>query len=136
MTTEQRPALVHNPLGIGGVRIPNRVARTAHFTGYAFGAPNEVGTDYHLARGGVGLTFLEAAAVHPSSILGLTAFDDGVIAATSELMARIEPTGMKVFQQFFHGGNHYAPPGGLPTQGCDRVPERGRRLPRRALLHR
>ena len=66
--------LVYEPLKIRGCVIPNRVSRSAHATGLSnFGAMSDRLIDYHVARakGGVGLTILEAAAVHRSSVLSL-----------------------------------------------------------------
>ena len=57
--------LVYEPLKIRGCVIPNRVSRSAHATGLSnFGVMSDRLIDYHVARakGGVGLTILEAAA--------------------------------------------------------------------------
>jgi 2,4-dienoyl-CoA reductase-like NADH-dependent reductase (Old Yellow Enzyme family)/thioredoxin reductase len=100
---------IFEPIRIRNVEIPNRVARTAH--GTALSSPRELlgGEDfiaYHVARarGGVGLSILEAMAVHPSSG-ALTASDDRVVDRYRALMREIRPHGMRVFQQLFHQGH-------------------------------
>ncbi len=63
---------VFEPIKIRNTEIPNRIVAAAHGTG--FSSPRELigGEDFiahhlALARGGVGLTVLEATAAHPSS---------------------------------------------------------------------
>jgi len=111
---------VFEPLQIGPVEIPNRVARTGHLTKFAMGLVSEDLIAYHEARAksGVGLTVLEACAVHPSSVLGMTSFDDSVIPGYRRLMDAVRPHGMRVFQQLWHGGHVYNPPGGGPPRGA------------------
>lgn len=113
---------VFESLRIGPVVIPNRVARTGHLTKFALGSINDDLIAYHAARAtsGVGLTVLEACAVHPSSVLGMTGFDDSVIPGYRRLMDAVRPHGMRVFQQLLHGAHVYnasdgAPPGALPS---------------------
>src|SRR5207247_1350254 len=96
----------------------NRIVRSAH--GTALGSPPSLvgGEDfiqYHVARakGGVGLSILEAAAVHPSSGGLASCLDDGVIERYREFMGAIRPHGMRVFQQLFHGGSIYPAFGGV-----------------------
>ncbi|MCU1658612.1 MAG: hypothetical protein JWO57_3268 [Pseudonocardiales bacterium] len=115
---------VFEPIDIRGVRIPNRVVRTAHLTKMGIGQVSDDLIDYHLARarGGVGLSIIEATAVHPSSVLGLVGYDDSVIPSYQKLMAALRPHGMKVFQQLWHGGHVYPPPGGLPMRGASALP--------------
>jgi 2,4-dienoyl-CoA reductase-like NADH-dependent reductase (Old Yellow Enzyme family) len=126
---------VYEPLTINGVEIPNRIGRSAHGTGLSRGAPlSDALIDYHLARakGGVGLTILEAAAPHPTSVISLNATDDRLVPGYRKLMAAVRPYGMRVFQQIFHGGNlmpqsgdRYQPPWGvsaLPHPANGHVP--------------
>jgi 2,4-dienoyl-CoA reductase-like NADH-dependent reductase (Old Yellow Enzyme family) len=106
-----------SPITIAGVQIPNRITRTAHATMLAFNQP--VSDDliaYHLerAKGGVGLTILEAASVHRSSALALTNRDDSVIPHYEKLVRAIAPTGMRLFQQLWHGGHIYPDADGGP----------------------
>ena len=116
---------VFEPISIGSVHVPNRVVRTAHAT--SFGDGGKVGDDlinYHVARarGGVGLSFLEATAVHPSSVLGLIGYDDSVIPGYQRLMAAVRPYGMRMFQQLWHAGHIYAAPDGQPIRGVSPLP--------------
>jgi 2,4-dienoyl-CoA reductase-like NADH-dependent reductase (Old Yellow Enzyme family) len=114
-----------SPLRIGGVEIRNRVARTAHATMMArAGTITDELIAYHLARaqGGVGLTILEAAGVHPSSILSLANLDDTIVPGYRALAAAIAPTGMRVFQQLWHGGHIYNQPDGSPPLAPGDVP--------------
>lgn len=115
--------LVYEPLRIKGVELPNRISRSAHGTNLTnYGAITDRLIDYHVARakGGVGLTILEAATVHPSSVLSLANLDDTVIDGYKRLTSAIRPYGMKVFQQIWHGGHVYpvldqSPPWGVST---------------------
>lgn len=114
-----------SPLRVGGVELKNRVARTAHATMMSrAGKITDELIAYHLARaeGGVGLTVLEAAGVHPSSILSLANLDDSVIHGYRALAAAVAPTGMRVFQQLWHGGHIYPQPDGSPPLAPGDVP--------------
>ncbi len=90
------------PLKVGGCTIPNRIVRSAHGTGL-------LGEDliaYHeaRARGGVGMSTLQATGVHPNSGMGIPLWDDSCIAYYQEMMERIRPHGMKLLQQIYHVG--------------------------------
>lgn len=101
---------VFEPIKIGSCEIPNRIVRTAHGTHYCSNTITDDFIAYHVARakGGCGLSILETASVHPSSVLTLLNFDDRIIPEYRKLMDAIRPHGMKVFQQLHHGG-HNAP---------------------------
>jgi 2,4-dienoyl-CoA reductase-like NADH-dependent reductase (Old Yellow Enzyme family) len=117
--------LVYEPLKIRGCVIPNRVSRSAHATGLSnFGVMSDRLIEYHLARakGGVGLTILEAAAVHRSSVQSLANWDDSAIEGYQRLMAAIKPHGMRVFQQLVHTGHMYPLYDKLPPWGVSTVP--------------
>jgi 2,4-dienoyl-CoA reductase-like NADH-dependent reductase (Old Yellow Enzyme family) len=116
--------LVYEPITIGNVVVPNRVVRTAHLTRFSTGIVSDDLIAYHVARarGGVGLTILEATAVDPQSVLAMIAFDDAATAGYARLMDAVEPHGMRVFVQLWHGGHHYSQPGGRPPRGVSRVP--------------
>ncbi|KXU96133.1 NADH-flavin oxidoreductase/NADH oxidase [Caballeronia megalochromosomata] len=108
---------VFSPIKIGAVEIPNRIVRTAHATAFSRGYVNDDLIAYHLerAKGGAGLSIIEGASVHPSSTFALSIRDDGAIAPMRRLVDAVAPTGMKLFQQLWHGG--YTDPsasGGLP----------------------
>jgi 2,4-dienoyl-CoA reductase-like NADH-dependent reductase (Old Yellow Enzyme family) len=114
-----------SPIRIGGLEIKNRVARTAHATMMARGgAVTDDLIAYHLARaeGGVGLTILEAAGVHPSSVLSLANLDDTVVDGYRRLVSAIAPTGMRLFQQLWHGGHIYMQPDGSPPWAPSTIP--------------
>jgi 2,4-dienoyl-CoA reductase-like NADH-dependent reductase (Old Yellow Enzyme family)/thioredoxin reductase len=102
--------MVFEPIRIGAVEIPNRVARTAHSSGMGTTRITDELIAYHEARakGGCGLSILEACSIHRSSALTpLSLYSDTIVEDYRKLMDRIRPHGMKVFQQLWHGGNLY-----------------------------
>ncbi|WP_340314577.1 oxidoreductase [Rhizorhabdus argentea] len=118
---------VFSPLKIGSVEVPNRIVRPAHVTMLATREP--VTDDliaYHLerARGGVGLSILEACSAHPSWYMSLINWDDSVIPHYRKLANAIAPTGMKLFQQFSHPGHIFTPADGSPPWAPSAVPAR------------
>ena len=116
---------VYEPLNIRGCEIPNRISRSAHATGLShYGAISDRLIDYHVARakGGVGLTILEGASIHPSSAASLSNYDDSVIDGYRRLMAAIKPHGMRIFQQLVHTGHSYPIFTQLPPWGVSTVP--------------
>jgi 2,4-dienoyl-CoA reductase-like NADH-dependent reductase (Old Yellow Enzyme family) len=115
---------IFNPIDIGAVTIPNRVARTGHGTGLGGGTISDTLIDYHVARarGGVGLTIIEAMAVGSSAYPFLAAGADGVVAGYQKLMAAVRPYGMRVFQQLGHLGNEIPQAdGGPPWSSSDSI---------------
>ena len=116
---------VYEPLTIRGCEIPNRIGRSAHATGLChYGTITDRWIDYHLARakGGVGLTILEGAGVHPSSASSLYSYDDSIIDGYRKLMAAMKPHGMKIFQQLVHTGHMYPLFTGEPPWSVSAVP--------------
>ena len=110
------------PISIAGVQIPNRVVRTAHGTHFGNGGIVPSLIDYHVerARGGVGLTILEIAGVHPTCPSSICNFDDSIIEGYARLMEAIRPHGMRVFQQLWHAGHNGVPMDGSPPwSSCD-----------------
>ncbi len=105
---------VLSPVTINGVVVKNRVVRTAHGTSMGYGDLSDDLIGYHAARarGGVGLSILEAASVHWSGPMTLHAWNDNIISRYRQLMAAVAPTGMKVFAQLNHMGLY----GGAPWQ--------------------
>jgi 2,4-dienoyl-CoA reductase-like NADH-dependent reductase (Old Yellow Enzyme family) len=102
--------MVFEPIRIGAVELPNRIVRTAHSSGMGTSRITDDLIAYHEARakGGCGLSILEACSVHPSSFLTpLALFNDTIVEDYEHLMARIRPHAMKVLQQLWHGGNLY-----------------------------
>jgi 2,4-dienoyl-CoA reductase-like NADH-dependent reductase (Old Yellow Enzyme family) len=115
---------VFEPIRIGAVEIPNRIVRAAHGTHLARHAFDEDSIAYHLARakGGCGLTIIEAASVHPSSENTLFNVDDRVIPGFEAMMKAVRPYGMKVFEQLFHGGHQTFGEGPRPPWSASTVP--------------
>jgi len=107
---------VMTPIDIGPVTVPNRVVRTGHGTGLGGGTMSDILVDYHVARarGGVGLTILEAIAVHSSAYPFLIAGSRGLVEGYQKLVARVRPYGMRVFQQIGHLGNEIPQADGSP----------------------
>lgn len=117
--------ILQEPVQIAGCRVPNRIVRTAHATGFARGEISPRLVAYHAARarGGVGLSFIEIAAVHPTTPSGVIAFHDGVIGGYRALADACRPHGMRLFQQLWHGGSNAVPLDGGPSWGPSTVPE-------------
>ncbi|WP_370326577.1 FAD-dependent oxidoreductase [Euzebya sp.] len=106
--------LALSPIRVGPVTVRNRIVRTAHATGsLAREGDDDAFIAYHAARaaGGVGLTILEVASVHPSSPAFLRAWHDGIVDRYRRLVDAVAPSGMAVFQQLWHGGHQVAPGG-------------------------
>jgi len=95
------------PIDVGPITIPNRIVRTAHGTMLT----GERLIAYHEARaaGGVGMSTLEATGVHANAPSVTPLYSDDVIPIYRELMARIRPHGMKMFQQIYHPGSATRP---------------------------
>ena len=115
---------VFAPLAVNGARLKNRIARTAHGTNYPSGFVNERLISFHeaRARGGVALTILEVASVHPTSPGRFVVSGDGAVDGYSRLVERLAPHDMRVFQQLWHGGAHSLPPDGRPAWSASPVP--------------
>lgn len=114
-----------SPITMGRLEIKNRIARTAHATMMARGGQiTDELIAYHMARaqGGVGLTILEAGGVHPSSILSLAVTEDAIIPGYQRLAEAVAPTGMRLFQQLWHGGHIYPQPDGSPPLAPGTLP--------------
>ncbi len=111
---------VLSPLAIGSITVRNRVATTAHMTGYAEqGLVSDTLIDYLAARarGGVGLLITEAGAVHetyrPASF---QLYRDDVGPGLARLAEAVHAEGAVIFGQANHGGAASPPlPEGRPT---------------------
>ncbi len=103
---------VLTPLTIKRITLKNRVVSTAHGTNLGRGALSDDLIAYHVerARGGVGLTILEASSVHWSGPMTLHAWNDGVIPRYRKLMAAVAPHGMRIFSQLNHLGVYQGAP--------------------------
>ena len=115
---------VLSPIEIGGVRVPNRVVRTAHATGIGGGHMSAELIEYHAARarGGVGLTIIEILSVHPTSPASLNAFDPRLKEEYGQLVEACAPHGMKLFQQIWHAGHNGSPLDGSPPWSASDIP--------------
>lgn len=124
---------VFRPLMVGPIRLENRIGRSSHSTGLGQNGINDDFISYHeaRARGGVGLTILEASCVHPSTHTSvaipawspsLNGESGWLVAGYHRLMERLEPYPMRVFQQLWHGGSHALPPDGSPPWSASALP--------------
>jgi len=112
------------PIEIAGRKVRNRVVRTAHATGIGRGKLSDDLIAYHAARarGGVGLSILEILSVHSSSPAPLNMFDPDLDAGYAKLLEEIEPAGMVVYQQLWHGGHNQSGFGGAPPWAPSTIP--------------
>lgn len=94
------------PLRVGNTQIKNRIVRSPHGTGLS----GEALIAYHeaRARGGVGMSTIQATGVHPGAPTGIPLFSDDCKPFLSEIAERIRPHGMKLFIQLYHPGASYA----------------------------
>ncbi|MFA7587565.1 MAG: NAD(P)-binding protein, partial [Novosphingobium sp.] len=101
------------PLQVGPVTIPNRIVRSAH--GTLLGGEALIAYHEARARGGVGMSTLEATNVlaGPGSTIPLGS--DEVLPYYEEIARRMHRHGMKVFQQIYHPG---ASSTGIPLLGA------------------
>jgi 2,4-dienoyl-CoA reductase-like NADH-dependent reductase (Old Yellow Enzyme family)/thioredoxin reductase len=107
MSTTNRYPHLFEPLQVGPLTIPNRIVRSAHgtmLTGERLIAYHEA-----RARGGVGMSTLEATGVHANAPSVTPLYSDACIPIYRELMDRIRPYGMKMFQQIYHPGSATRP---------------------------
>ncbi len=102
------------PIQVGPVTIANRIVRSAHGTGLS----GEDLISYHeaRARGGVGMSTLEATGVHAGAAGRLQLFNDSCIPFYEQISARVAPYGMKLFQQLYHAGASYRSRNGFPMR--------------------
>lgn len=100
------------PLRVGSIELPNRIVRSPHGTGLS----GEALIAYHeaRARGGVGMSTLEATSVHPSAPGRLALWNDSCLPFLDDIASRIRPTGMKLMIQLYHPGAGYAAEAGMP----------------------
>jgi 2,4-dienoyl-CoA reductase-like NADH-dependent reductase (Old Yellow Enzyme family)/thioredoxin reductase len=115
---------VFTPLRINGCEIRNRIVRAAHATNLGNGTITDELIEYHYVRGrgGVGLSIVEIAGVHCSSPAAINLFAPGIADRFTKLVERVRPTGMKLFQQIWHGGHNCAPIDGSPPWSSSDTP--------------
>ena len=119
---EARYPHVFSPITINGCTLKNRIVRSAHGTGLSAGGL-DILVKYHEARakGGVGLTILEVASVHPTCAAPIIAFRPRVVADYEKLSESAHRYGMKLFQQLWHSGNNGVTMTGEPPWAPSRV---------------
>ncbi|MDX2235340.1 MAG: FAD-dependent oxidoreductase [Hyphomonadaceae bacterium] len=113
------------PIRIHKLEVKNRIARAAHGTSYGRGVISEDLIAYHEARAksGVGLSILEATAVHPSSVTHTVyAWDDSIIPGFAQLARAMQKHDMRMFVQLWHGGHRWGPAGGGAPWSASNVP--------------
>jgi 2,4-dienoyl-CoA reductase-like NADH-dependent reductase (Old Yellow Enzyme family) len=119
---------VFEPIQVAGVTIPNRIVRTAHGTFLRFPTRDDPYSGlvaYHeaRARGGVGMSILEASPVHPSAQLSnILLYRDDVVWGLEQLSNAAHKYGMKLFQQLWHGGHTEASTSGQSPWSASDVP--------------
>lgn len=113
---------VFTPITLNGLTLKNRIVRSAHGTGLSAGGI-QVLIDYHEARakGGVALTILEVASVHPTCAAPIIAFRPEVVADYEKLAEASHRHGMALFQQLWHAGNNATTLTGGPPWAPSRV---------------
>ena len=102
-----------NPIQIGNMTVRNRIVNTAHGTNFA---KDHLLTDrhisYHLerAKGGVGMSIVEATSVHLSYDIGVMStiwsFDERNVPWFQTLSQAVHWHGAKILVQLNHGGRH------------------------------
>jgi 2,4-dienoyl-CoA reductase-like NADH-dependent reductase (Old Yellow Enzyme family)/thioredoxin reductase len=114
---------VLSPITINRLEIKNRVVRTAHGTNLGGGELSDDLISYHVARarGGVGLSILEASGVHYSGPMTLNVWDDSIIPRYQVLMDRLRRHGMRMFSQLNHLGHDLGPMGERPWSASQTV---------------
>lgn len=106
VATDRFPHLFQ-PLEVGPITVPNRIVRSAHGT-LLKGEPLIA---YHeaRARGGVGLSTLEATGVHRNAPSLIPLYSDDCLPFYRELMERVRPYDMRMLQQIYHPGSATRP---------------------------
>ena len=100
------------PIQVGRVTIPNRIVRAPH--GTLLEGDELIGYHEARAKGGVGMSTLEATSVHTSAPGRLPLWSDDCIPFYEKLTSTIRPYGMKLFQQLYHAGAGYPEAVGMP----------------------
>ncbi len=90
------------PLAIGPVTIPNRIVRSAHSV--ALGGDELIAYHEARAKGGVGMSVLQASSVSAAEPSHIPAHSDEVLPFYEQTAKRLHAHGMKVFVQLYHRG--------------------------------
>ena len=107
----QQFPLLFSPVKVGNITLRNRIVNTAHGTGFA---KDHLITEQHIyyhmerAKGGVGMSIIEATSVHPSYDIGgfnmIWNHDDSIIPLYQRLSKAVHENGAKILTQLSHGG--------------------------------
>lgn len=108
------------PIQVGPITIKNRIVRSAHGTRLA----GDKLIAYHEARaaGGVGMSTIEATGVHANAPSTIPLYSDACIPFFKEFKARMEPHGMKIFQQIYHPGAATRPSKAATQMSASAIP--------------
>lgn len=104
--THPRFPTVASPISLGNLELKNRIVRCSHGTGMTdAGRITDELIAFHAERaaGGVALTILEAAGVHPTWTGEIDASADAVVGDYQRLVEAVAPHGMRLFQQLWLG---------------------------------
>lgn len=119
---------IFQPIQVGGVTIKNRIVRTAHGTALAPPTPENPDSPlvaYHeaRARGGVGMSILEASPVHHNiAMSALLLWRDETVWQLARIAEASHRYDMRVFQQLWHGGHAYGTPTGKSGWSASDLP--------------
>lgn len=100
------------PVKVGNTVIKNRIVRAPHGTG--LGGEDLIAYHEARAKGGVGMSTIQATGVHAGAPIGIPLFSDDCKPFLTEIADRIRPHGMKLFIQLYHPGASYSPLMGVP----------------------
>jgi 2,4-dienoyl-CoA reductase-like NADH-dependent reductase (Old Yellow Enzyme family)/thioredoxin reductase len=119
---QSRYPLVQSPFEFGGIRLHNRVVRTAHGTGLAAEVVSDELIAFHQRRaaGGVGLLIVGDGIVHPSAKGVLSLWREEAVPGMEKLGAAVHAEGAGIIQQLSHQGA--AAMGESPPWGPSSVP--------------
>ena len=101
------------PIQVGSVEIKNRIVRSPHGTG--LGGESLIAYHEARARGGVGMSTIEATGVHTSAPIGIPLYSDDCMPFLEEISTRVHRHDMKLFIQLYHAGAGYPAGAGQPV---------------------
>ena len=100
------------PVQVGNIIIKNRIVRSPHGTG--LGGEDLIAYHEARAKGGVGMSTIQATGVHRGAPSGIPLFSDDCLPILTKISDRIRPHDMKLFIQLYHPGASVSPLAGLP----------------------
>jgi 2,4-dienoyl-CoA reductase-like NADH-dependent reductase (Old Yellow Enzyme family) len=113
-----------SPITIRTTTLRNRIVRTAHGTNMGEGGIDATLIAYHRVRaeGGVGLSILEAASIHPSSGGTLLLHEESIVEGYRRMVDAVAPHEMRIFQQLGHLGADGRPEDDTPPWSASAIP--------------